>query len=82
MATVIRTYEYKLYNSKKNRHLHAAIGVASEVWNYCIAMHRRYYKLFGKHLSAVELKKHLTKVKKRAKYAHWEQLDAKLSKMW
>jgi transposase, IS605 OrfB family, central region len=76
MATVMRTYEYKLYNSKRNKHLHSAIDVASEVWNYSIAMHRRYYKLFGKHLPATRLMKHITRVKKREKYAHWKMLGS------
>ena len=46
------TYQYKLYNNKQNSHLDRAIDIAAEIWNHCIALHRRYYRMYGKHLSA------------------------------
>jgi len=64
MATIRQTYRYKLYNSKQNKHLDHAIDIACEIWNHCIALHRRYYRMYGKHLSDNKLKKHLTKLKK------------------
>lgn len=70
------TYKYKLYNSKQNRHLDQAIDIAAEIWNHCIALHRRYYRMYGKFLSANQLKVFLTKLKKRNKYAHWNQLGS------
>ena len=73
---VRRTYRYKFYNSKKLKHLDQSISIAAEIWNYCIALHKRYYKLYGKHLSANKLKVHLTKLKKLDKFAHWKQLDS------
>ena len=76
MRTVIKTYKFKLYNSKKNKHLNHSIDIAAQVWNYCVAMERRYYKFYGKHLSANRLMKHITKVKKRKKYAHWNNLGS------
>jgi len=72
---VRRNYVYKLYNSKKLKHLDQSIGIAAEIWNYCIALHKRYYKLYHKHLSVNKLKVHLTKLKKLDKFAHWRQLD-------
>ena len=60
---MIKTYQYKLYRSKRNRHLDKAIDTAASIWNYCIAFHRRYYKLYGKHLSANRLMKQITKLK-------------------
>jgi len=76
MATIRQTYRYKLYNSKQNKHLDHAIDIACEIWNHCIALHRRYYRMYGKHLSDNKLKKHLTKLKKRARYAHWNDLGS------
>lgn len=38
MRLVVKTYKYKLYNSKKNRYLVRQIELASEIWNFCIAM--------------------------------------------
>lgn len=70
------TYKYKLYNSKQNRHLDHAIDIAAEIWNHCIALHRRYYRMYGKFLSANRLKVFLAKLKKRDKYAHWKQLGS------
>lgn len=72
----IKTFKFKLYSSKKNKHLDGAVNVAASVWNYCIAMHRRYYRMYGKGLSANRLKKHITKLKRRRKYAFWNELGS------
>lgn len=74
MRTVIRTYKFKLYQSKKNKYLDRSINTAASIWNYCIAMHRRYYRLYGKHLSAQKLKIHITKVKKTL-HPEWQALE-------
>ena len=75
MRTVIKTYKFKLYKSKKNKHLDDSINIAASIWNYCISMHRHYYKAFGKHLSANKLKKHITKVK-RTLHPEWQALGS------
>ncbi len=67
----MKTYKFKLYRSKKNRHLHQQINVSGLIWNHCIALHRRYYRLFGTSLNAYALMKHITKLKKLPKYGHW-----------
>ena len=64
-------YQFKLYNHKRNRHLHRQIDIGREVYNHCIRLHRRYYRLTGKYLNANKLKKHLTELKKLPKYSHW-----------
>lgn len=73
---VIKTYKYKLYNSKKNKVLNDKIDIAGCIWNYCIAAHRTYYKLYKKTLPLYDLQKHITKLKKKPKYSYWKQLDA------
>lgn len=73
--TVIKTYKFKLYKSKKNKHLDDGINTAASIWNYCIAMHRRYYRLYGKHLSASKLMRHITKVKKTL-HPEWQALGS------
>lgn len=70
------TYKYKMYRSKHLRHLDRLIDYHCEVYNYCIALHRRYYKMFHRHLSANTLKVHLTKVRKRIGKKHWRQLGS------
>lgn len=62
------TYKYKLYRSKKNKHLHQTINLAGRAYNHCIALHKRYYKLTGKHLNQYALMKHLTRLKKRPNF--------------
>ena len=75
MRTVVKTYKFKLYQSKKNKYLNDGIDIAASIWNYCIAMHRHYYKAFGKHLSANRLMKHITKVKKTL-HPEWKALGS------
>lgn len=75
MRTVVKTYRFKLYQSKKNKHLNDSIDIAASVWNYCIAMHRHYYRAFGKHLSANRLMKHITNVKKTL-HPEWKALGS------
>jgi putative transposase len=70
------TYCYKLYRAKRNKKLHKAINIAGCIYNHCIALHRRYYRLYGKHLSANKLKVHITKLKKTKKYSYWNQLGS------
>jgi putative transposase len=68
---IVKTYKFKLYRQKKNRLLHQQINIAGLIYNHCIALHRRYYKLTGKSLNKFILMKHITKLKKLAKYSHW-----------
>ena len=70
------TYQYKLYQCDKLSCLNRQIDIAAEIWNHCIALHRRYYKWFGKHLSANRLKVFLTSLKKMDRYAHWRLLGS------
>jgi putative transposase len=72
----MRTYKFKLYQSKKNKHLTQRIDIAGLIWNHSIALCRRYYKLTGKSLSKYDLMKHIAKLKKLPKYSHWTLLDA------
>mgnify|MGYP000847593407 CR=1 FL=1 len=67
----IKTYKVKLYQAKKNKYLNQQIDIAGLIYNHCIALHRRYYKLTGKSLNQYELMKHITKLKKLPKYKHW-----------
>ena len=72
----MRTYVYKLYNSKRNKELHRKINIAGIIYNHCIALHKRYYHLFGKSLNLYQLQKHITKLKKMARHAFWKELGS------
>jgi ABC-type phosphate transport system auxiliary subunit len=58
-----KTFQFKLYRSKRNKHLQRQIDVASEIYNHCIALHKRHYRLFGKSVNKYRLQKHLTQLK-------------------
>ena len=73
---MIKTYKYKMYHSKHNKRLHRLINIAAEIYNHCIALHKRYYRLYGVHLEKDKLQKHLTKLKKLERYSHWNQLNS------
>jgi len=67
---------YKLYTAKRNVRLHHQINIGGVIYNHCIALHKRYYRLYGKYLAPSRLKAHVAKLKKRPKYAWWSQLGS------
>ena len=71
-----QTFRYKLYRSKRSKRLHRLINVGAAIHNTAIALHRRYYRRYKKHLSLYQLKAHITKMKQRVQYAWWRQLGA------
>jgi putative transposase len=73
---MILTYKYKLYKTKRLKHLHRTINIAGIIYNHCIALHKRYYKLYGKSLNKYQLQKHLTKLKKLPKYFYWKKVPS------
>jgi len=72
----VKTYCFKLYSSKKNRNLKNKINIAGIIYNHCIALYRRYYRLFHKSLNKFALQKHLTKLKRQEKFSYWNQIPS------
>jgi|GEM_PF-2543979 len=72
----MRAYTFKLYRSKRNKHLHRKINIAGMIYNHLIALHRRYYRLFGKGISANRVKLHITRLKKTKRFAFWSKLGS------
>ena len=66
----MKTFCFKLYRAKRNEKLNKQINAAGLIWNHCLALHKRYYKLFGKYLHKFTLSKHLTKLKRRKKFSY------------
>ena len=64
----MKTYKFKLYQSKRNKHLHRAINAAGNIYNHCIALHKRYYRMFGKYLNKNKLMKHIAKLRNKNEY--------------
>ena len=73
-----RTYKYRLYHTgRRNRRLHEEINIAGSIWNHCVALQRRYYRLTGKYIPAAALKRHIAKLRQeRPAYAHWRRLNS------
>ena len=73
---MLKTYKYKLYNSKQNKHLKNDLNTACWVYNHCIALHKTYYRLYKKTLNKYKLQKHLTKLKNKQQYQKWNTLNS------
>ena len=73
---VVRSYKFKLYNNAKaNGILAHDIEMYSEVYNHCIALYKKYYGIYKKHIGKYDLQKHLTKIKGRYKQ-RWSSLGS------
>ena len=72
----MKTYKFKLYSNHSNRELHKTIDGHASVWNHCVALQRRYYAIYGKYISKFRLINHISKLKRLAKFAHWNQLPS------
>lgn len=66
----MKTLKFKLYNHKRNGYLKQSINAAGVIYNHCIALHKRYYQMWGKHLSCTKLQAHIAKLRKRN--AFWQ----------
>ena len=72
----MKTFCFKLYRAKRNKKLNNQIDAAGLIWNHCIALHKRYYRLFKQHLHKFALSKHLTKLKRLKKFSYIKILGA------
>lgn len=72
----MKTYCFKLYRSKRNKKLHRQINAGGLIYNHCIALHKRYYRLFAKMLNMYQLQKHLTKLKKLPKFSYIKNIGS------
>jgi putative transposase len=70
----MKTLKFKLYESHRNKHLKRSINAAGVIYNHCIALHKRYYRMWGKHLNCSKLQSHIAKLRKRK--AFWQQVGS------
>ena len=61
----MKSLKFKLYSHKRNRHLKRSINAAGVIYNYAIALHKRYYRMWKKHLNCSKLQAHIAKLRKR-----------------
>lgn len=64
----MKTYKFKLYENRRNRYLKRSINASASIYNHCIAIHKRYYSMYKKHLNKFRLMKHIAKLRNRIEY--------------
>jgi putative transposase len=70
----MKTLKFKFYRHKRNRYLKRQINAAGVIWNHCIALHKRYYRMFKKHLNCAQLQAHIAKLRKRSEF--WQSVGS------
>lgn len=73
---MVKTFKFKLFHAKRNRKLHRQINACGIAYNHCIALHKRYWKLYHKSLNLYALQKHLTKLKKISRFAYLKEIGS------
>jgi putative transposase len=59
-----KSFKFKLYSADRNKRLDRQRIAASRIYNHCIALHKHYYRMWGKHLSTSRLKKRIAFMRK------------------
>ncbi|MFN6537617.1 MAG: RNA-guided endonuclease InsQ/TnpB family protein [Nostoc sp. EkiNYC01] len=70
----MKTLKFKLYQHKRNKFLKRSINAAGVIYNYAIALHKRYYRMWNKHLSCAKLQSHIAKLRKRKEF--WQSVGS------
>ena len=70
----MKTLKFKLYQHKRNRYLKRQINAAGVIYNHAIALHKRYYRMFKKHLNCAKLQVHIAKIRKRNQF--WQSVGS------
>ena len=73
----MKTFCFKLYHSDHNNALMRQINIAGLLYNHCLALLKRYYRLWGKYINTYALMKHLTKLKRSNQFAYLRKLGSK-----
>jgi putative transposase len=70
----MKTLKFKLYNQQRNRYLKRSINAAGVIYNHCLALHRRYYRMYGNRLNCAKLQRHRAKLRKRKPF--WQTVGS------
>jgi putative transposase len=73
-----RTYKYRMYRTgRRNKRLHNQIDIAGMIWNRCVALQRRYYRLTGKYIPEARLKRHIADLRRDVpRFSYWQKLNS------
>lgn len=56
----MQAFKYKLYKTKRTKHIDDMLREAAFTWNKALAMQKRYYSLYGNTLIGVTYRSGLT----------------------
>ena len=65
-----------MYKNRRVKSLAQTIDCSGILYNHCIALHKRYYRMSGKMLNYYVLKKHLTKLRKLEKFSYMKVIPS------
>ena len=71
----MKSYKYKLYDNKHNQDLHDMCRAAAFVWNHCLALQQRYYRLYHGYISSSRMQSHFAK-KVRHRYKFLDKIGS------
>ena len=72
-----KTFKFKVYdNRRRNAFLQKQIESFASPYNHMLALRKRYYGIYGKSPSKDNLIKHLAKLKRTDRFAHWKALPS------
>ena len=70
----MKTLKFKLYQHKRNRYLKRMINASGVIYNHVIALHKRYYRMWGKHLNCAKLQSHIAKLRQKNQF--WQSVGS------
>lgn len=70
-----QAFKYKLYHADRNRRLDRQRRIAGQIWNHCIALHKRYYRRYRKHLNQKRLKSRIAYLRNHLR-PEWKNLGS------
>lgn len=74
---VRKTYKFRLYHNRRNRHLHDTINCAGIAWNHITALQKRVHQLGHPYISKYALMKHMAKLRRRGgRFVYLKQIPS------
>ncbi|SJM36400.1 putative transposase [Psychrobacter pasteurii] len=74
---MLKAYKYRIYPNREQQVLiEKHFGCSRFVFNWALALQKRYYAMFGKSLSRTKIQSHLVKKKKKARFAWLSEVNS------
>ena len=74
---MLKVYKYRIYpNCEQQVLIEKHFGCSRFVFNWALALQKRYYAIFGKSLSRTKIQSHLVKKKKKAKFSWLSEVNS------